>query len=177
MSDDIQRLVEMLKSDNPNKRYDACEELRVLRSPLPQPALVALRSATSDSNPDVADAAQRALALHLEMKEYSNVEIPPKNTLQANGKQPPTIGQAIGVGALIGYFTLLILLSILFYSVNSKAGIVRDSFLGIPLGIAGAIAGRHYGSNWLSVFLVSVIGTILVSGSCLYFFLLSFLGG
>jgi len=32
----IQSLIEMLQGDNPNKRYDACEELRVSPQPLPQ---------------------------------------------------------------------------------------------------------------------------------------------
>ena len=61
---DIQHLIELLKSDDPNKRYDACEELRVSRHPLPQEAIEALQNTTNDSNPDVADAAQRAIALH-----------------------------------------------------------------------------------------------------------------
>jgi len=61
---DIQRLIELLKSDNPNQRYDACEQLRVSQPPLSQETIDALSSATSDSNLDVADAARRALALH-----------------------------------------------------------------------------------------------------------------
>jgi hypothetical protein len=61
---EIQNLIEMLQSNNPNQRYDACEELRVSRQHLPQEAIDALNAAMNDSNPDVADAAQRALALH-----------------------------------------------------------------------------------------------------------------
>ena len=60
---DIQSLIKMLQSDNHNKRYDACEELRVLPS-LPSEALEALRIVTNDPNPEVADAAERAIALH-----------------------------------------------------------------------------------------------------------------
>jgi hypothetical protein len=56
-------LLKMLESNNPNKRYDACEQLRVTAS-IPEDALVALSRATQDSNPDVADAAKRAVALH-----------------------------------------------------------------------------------------------------------------
>jgi hypothetical protein len=56
--------MELLKSGNPNQRYDACEQLRVSRQPLSQDAINALSFAASDSNPDVADAARRALALH-----------------------------------------------------------------------------------------------------------------
>ena len=61
---DIQGLIKMLQSNNHNKRYDACEELRV--SPwLPPEALEALSSVTNDANPDVADAARRAIDLHI----------------------------------------------------------------------------------------------------------------
>ena len=72
---DIQRLIELLKSDNPNKRYDACEELRVSQPPLPQEAIDALRAAAMDPNADVADAAQRALSLHAELAALP--ELPP----------------------------------------------------------------------------------------------------
>ncbi len=61
---DTQRIIELLKSDNPVQRYNACEELMVSRQPLPQGVIDALNSLTKDSNPDVAGAAQRVLALH-----------------------------------------------------------------------------------------------------------------
>jgi len=61
---DIQYFIKMLQSDNPNTRYDACEELRVSQQQLPQEAIEALSIVMGDSNPDVADAARRALALH-----------------------------------------------------------------------------------------------------------------
>ena len=58
----------MLQSNDSNKRYDACEELRVSPS-LPPEALEALRLATNDANPDVADAARRAIELHTSNKD------------------------------------------------------------------------------------------------------------
>jgi len=61
---DISRLVTMLKNEDHNKRYEACEELRVSQTSLPQEAIDALIIATNDIDPDVADAAERALALH-----------------------------------------------------------------------------------------------------------------
>ena len=69
---DIQRLLDLLNSDNHNKRYDACEELRVSRQPLPQEAIDALNFATNDINPEVADAAQRALSLHAQIKKQDH---------------------------------------------------------------------------------------------------------
>ena len=70
---DIHSLIKMLQSENPNKRYDACEELRLLPS-LPPEALEALRLATNDPNPSVADAAQRAIALHSPKKTIDVVQ-------------------------------------------------------------------------------------------------------
>jgi len=60
---DIQSLIKTLQSNNADKRYDACEELRVSPS-LPPEALEALRLVTNDANPDVADAAKRAIKVH-----------------------------------------------------------------------------------------------------------------
>ena len=62
----IQQLIVKLHDPNPNKRYEACEELRVSPS-LPNEALEALRKTTQDENPLVADAAKRALDLHKPM--------------------------------------------------------------------------------------------------------------
>jgi hypothetical protein len=61
---DIQTLIKMLQSENPNKRYDACEELRVSPHPLPRETTDALNVAANDMNADVADAARRALSHH-----------------------------------------------------------------------------------------------------------------
>jgi hypothetical protein len=59
------RLINQLDSPDKNKRYEACEELRVLPS-LPPEAIAALRTAKSDADVEVAEAAKRALALHAE---------------------------------------------------------------------------------------------------------------
>jgi len=78
---DIQNLLKMLQSNNPNTRYDACEQLRVASS-IPEDALAALRNATHDANADVADAAARALAMHTAIPastaEEAKVSIPAK---------------------------------------------------------------------------------------------------
>lgn len=56
-----------LQSENPNKRFEACEELRVAPS-ITDEALDALRELRNDPNDDVADAAQRALAMHINLE-------------------------------------------------------------------------------------------------------------
>lgn len=66
----IQKLLVQLKSDNANERYKACEELRGLPE-IPDFALETLKEALDDSNPDVRDAAQRALAMHSSSTEVS----------------------------------------------------------------------------------------------------------
>lgn len=61
--DRINKYLNMLNSNNTDKRYEACEELRVT-SWLPDYALAALRAATNDSDHDVAEAAKDALKAH-----------------------------------------------------------------------------------------------------------------
>ena len=62
--DQISKLIRQLTSTDKNKRYDACELLRVSPT-LPPEAISALQVATHDSEEEVAEAAQRALAIHL----------------------------------------------------------------------------------------------------------------
>ena len=67
---DIAIQLDRLKSPNKNKRYDACEELRVA-SDLPSEAISALEAACDDPEPDVADAARRALQFHRPVETQS----------------------------------------------------------------------------------------------------------
>lgn len=75
--------------------------------------------------------------------------------------------QVVGIGAAIGWITLLIALTIIRSPSPPEFYTLIFSFLGIPFGIAGAIAGKSLGNNWLSVFIGSVIVPILVLG-CLF---------
>jgi uncharacterized membrane protein len=68
--------LEMLKSKNPSKRCEACEELRVAPT-LPLEAIGALRAAAADPDPVVADAARRAWILHADTPASSNPAQPP----------------------------------------------------------------------------------------------------
>lgn len=67
---DIQHFIALLKSDDPAKRYNACAGLIALRQPLPPEAMAALQSLTNDSNPNVAEIAQRVLALDTHEKKW-----------------------------------------------------------------------------------------------------------
>jgi len=57
---DFAKLVADLKSKRPSTRYDACEELRVAPA-IPGDAIIALRTATSDPDSAVAEAARPGL--------------------------------------------------------------------------------------------------------------------
>ncbi len=92
---DIQSLINMLQSNNPNKRYDACEELRVSPS-LPPEALEALLLVTNDANPDVADAAQRAIKLHSPDKDLLQFNKADGRSTKADDK--PNEAQDIAIG-------------------------------------------------------------------------------
>lgn len=67
---DVQHIIQLLKSDNSATRYNACEDLIVLRQPLPPEAIDALKPLTNDSNPDVAKLAQRVLAIDTNGKKW-----------------------------------------------------------------------------------------------------------
>ena len=60
---DFKQLLQMLESPSASRRYEACEELRVAAT-IPDEAKGALSRAAQDPDPNVADAARRALALH-----------------------------------------------------------------------------------------------------------------
>ena len=67
---DIQRIIQLLKSDNPVNRINACEDLMALRQPLPPDAIDALKFLTNDSHPSVADLARRVLAIDTNEKKW-----------------------------------------------------------------------------------------------------------
>jgi uncharacterized RDD family membrane protein YckC len=67
---DIAKQLDRLTSPNKNKRYDACEELRVA-SDLPPEAISALEAASNDPETEVADAARRALLAHQQVETPS----------------------------------------------------------------------------------------------------------
>jgi len=78
---DIEKLIKDLQSDNPGKRFQACNELFYAQS-IPESAIEALRQTTQDSDPVIANAAQRALGVHTETT--TNPE------LQLENKYKPT---------------------------------------------------------------------------------------
>jgi hypothetical protein len=91
---DMQSLIRDLQSNNPDKRYAACEVLRamVLHQPLPQEAIDVLNSATNDRNHAVADSAQRALDLHTQIS----------NALEQSEEPSKPITNAVAHWPLIG---------------------------------------------------------------------------
>lgn len=114
---DFQRLIKMLQSKNPDERFEACEKLRVATE-IPPEALEALRSAASDTNLDVADAAQRAIKLHstginlLQEEENSLIVEQEEKVENINRK-----GVIFGIlGALIGAVPVSILKTIIAFS-------------------------------------------------------------
>lgn len=160
---DIQHLINLLKSDNPNKRYDACEGLRVARHPLPQEAMDALHTATNDTNPSVADAAQRALALHTPQltpdvfdekeQEKASTEDSPNKNLQyiiigfVAGAIPGPIAFSMGRGGsfyLDGYSVFLLIIG----GIAGAIGVlIGGSSTKNPLGaaIVGGVVGLLFG--------------------------------
>jgi uncharacterized membrane protein len=111
--------LEMLKSRNPSKRYEACEELRVAPT-LPLEAVEALRAATADPDPVVADAARRAWILHANTPASSN---PPQ--------APSSVGKAtVGVLSwMVAGVLLVVWLVMLVGSIAANLAFGHEKFL------------------------------------------------
>ncbi|MBL8089211.1 MAG: HEAT repeat domain-containing protein [Anaerolineales bacterium] len=95
---DISRLVKMLQNEDHNKRYEACEELRVSQISLPQEAIDALIIAANDNDRDVADAAERALALHT------------SNTYNNSNKKDASTSSASKINTSIASFIIIMII-------------------------------------------------------------------
>lgn len=110
---DVFQLITMLQNKDHNKRYEACEELRTSQSPLPQEALDALAIAKNDKNPDVADAARRALEFHNTsesiIEKASNTPVDSADDSQKEGTEGKP---RKNTGGLIAYYVLIFLVSI-----------------------------------------------------------------
>ena len=154
---DIQRLIELLQSDNPNKRYDAWEELRVSRQPLPQDAIDALQIAKGDSNSEVADAAQRALALHTssgnEKEPVHGQEQTFTSTVEIEQlEKAPTIQDILRIGLFAGAFIGFIPIWIVLLLGGLGEGIGSGQRITVPIIIllvivVLSIVGAGIGAN------------------------------
>jgi hypothetical protein len=87
---DFKRLLQMLDSPSASKRYEACEELRVAAS-IPDEAVAALARALQDPDPNVADAARRALALHSPPAPPKAADAPPPPHMQWAQQPMPSL--------------------------------------------------------------------------------------
>ncbi|MBE0670365.1 MAG: hypothetical protein IH588_07240 [Anaerolineales bacterium] len=163
---DIQNLIKMLHSNNPNMRYDACEELRVSHQPLPQEAIDALNSATNDSDPDVADAAQRALALHAPKLAPDVVKV---EAQEETIDEPPSnvnwLLVKVGSGAFIsiiattvaaGYFERGCTNSNYFGNLFFIFIVTWISWLAVSSLVRGKSSSAHLGGMFLSLLVVLV---------------------
>jgi Flp pilus assembly protein TadB len=89
----------MLQSRNSTTRYDACEELRVTSS-LPPEAIVALEAAAKDPSLIVADAAQRALAVHRPGAPQPRLATAPENRGSEAGRERVLRGRWLVIAGL-----------------------------------------------------------------------------
>jgi hypothetical protein len=98
---EIERLLRDLNSKKPATRYDACETLRVAAS-IPTSAIDALRLATSDPDPNVADAASRALRVH----DPTPTPSPPQQ-VSMDTSSPKTTGATSAIGCFVAFALFL----------------------------------------------------------------------
>jgi hypothetical protein len=96
----MQRIIERLQSEDPNHRYEACEQLRKLSS-ISLNALDALKLTAQDENPDVANISQQAI-LEFQIKKLDSYKI----RLEKSVPNSTTI--MIAIVAFISFFTCVI---------------------------------------------------------------------
>lgn len=134
---DIKKWIVQLQSDNPNKRYEACEELRVASS-ITDEAMSALLESSRDPDPNVADAAQMALKIQ---KNQSNV-ITQVDKTKSKGSTRTTVifGLLLTIGLFAGYL----------YGWLSRSGrLTHWENLGKPPGQAAEIIGVTPENIWI----------------------------
>jgi hypothetical protein len=177
---DIESLIQQLQGNNPNKRYDACEELRVmvLHQSLPQEAIDALNSATNDSNGDVAEAAQRALALHAQIsntpkqsEELAGSDERGKNvTIDRRALRTEIL--SIGLGILGGFLGLPLFFAIFVSIQDGLEFLLGPSYsISLRLLVGGVIGILMYNIRkqrkepevLMEAFLAGLIGTAIIS--------------
>lgn len=118
---DIEKLILDLQSDNPGKRYKACEELRIAES-ITESAIGALRQASYDVDPVIANAAQRALGVHTETTTNPELQLEnkykPTPMTDLNGVVLMVWGGIIAV--FIFFVTLVLLINSSFIEITNS---------------------------------------------------------
>jgi hypothetical protein len=138
---DIEKLIQDLQSDNPGKRYQACNELFYAQS-IPESAIEALNETTQDSDPAIANAAQRALNVHVETSTFPQYQLD-------NEYSPTPITDLIGVvlmvwagiSAVIINFVALFISSPLVESDDSTSTVVVFFIISIIPAFLTALLG------------------------------------
>lgn len=164
----IEKLIEMLNNPKATIRYEACEYLRVAPL-LTADAIKALDHIRSDPDPDVAEAAQRALAAHAPSVE------PDAASIQAQKEaidEPQSKAKWTRIEvALGGIVALLVTAAAGSYfrsgcTISNYSGNLFFIFIvtwGIWLGISSAFRGKDSSGNLVGMFfslLVIVLGAI-----------------
>ena len=172
---DVQELILQLKDKNPDKRYEACEYLRVAKKPLPREALDALLMATKDSHSDVADAAQRALTIH------TSNEVASDQLWKVDNENVYNIPKINVYASLFGGFVTS---GIMYFFIGYQSSFINDILcLGTPIAILGGFAGYWKNkdtkgqSPLRALFVASIIGIIVgIVGHTGLFILMLFMG-
>jgi hypothetical protein len=148
--DEIEKLIKMLDSPKASARYDACESLRVARL-LDDAAIAALQRASHDSDPEVRDAAQRALSVH-----QTEPPQPETKTRPTAGAMKPDNRHTL---AIVGLVTALLSLVAWLLPI-----------CGAPVAIAAVMLGflsRHSSRRGMAIasVVIGAIGLVLAIGN------------
>lgn len=137
---DLDKSLKMLKSRDPNVRYEACEELRLATESSPE-IVLALEEATQDDNRLVVERAILALTadvhqqMGVKMGRYPappGAEHPPGELLSVQPNQP--VGKRFGIRAAAYWIDFFIINTVLF-SVSYGTGLIARGFIYVILHI------------------------------------------
>lgn len=143
----IQKVIDMLQSSNAGRRFDACEELRVASSITPE-AIKALQEVVNDPNRDVADAAQRALNIHIPPISFIQKPYSPGKAEDATQVEEQNTSNKALIAVLIVQSLIISILLLGTLSYETKLGWLLFDFtysvsvgLGVIIGISNIICG------------------------------------
>ncbi len=150
---EIKNLMEMIQSDDADKRYDACNQMKLLPT-LPLEALEALRTAASkDEDPAVAEKAQETIKFHTTLTQQKEKQ--EKNILE--DKEAEQLSYSPGIlSTVIGVFlsiSLFLLFNLPFYFSGTSENPLRDP-MAQQIG-SWALSGYFF------VGLISILGIII----------------
>lgn len=189
---DIDKLIQDLQSDDIEKRYDACKQLRG-ESSLPEEAIYALRKASKGPDPLISFAALRAFESHkseIPSTSYEDKSRVPGEVMEKSKRTPLLKIQNVGLILLAALTAFSVVCVYFAYSIdmsgagveNILAGLIILCMIGAGVSILAGIITTMYLHFWrnrfsryVDVLLSIVFGLISILVGVIVGFIIDFL--